>query len=201
VSAGSVITLVLVLLLIAALAAAAGTVLYRRAVTRQRYGDEYTRLARDHGGRHAQAEFAARRRRVANLGIKPLTADRQARYARQWNSAQERFIDSPVQAAATAAALVTAVAADRGYEVDDAGQLLTDLSVDHGRLLDGYRRALATTQRDQTAATEELRQALLDYRALFRELLGSPDPGGVLAAGPDDGRSAASDAESSAARH
>ena len=98
-SDGSIVTLVFVLVFIAVVAAA-GPVLYRQAALRQRYGDEYTRLAREAGGRHATAEFAARRRRVAKLGIKPLTSDRHARYAGQWESAQERFVDSPAHAAA-----------------------------------------------------------------------------------------------------
>jgi hypothetical protein len=84
---------------------------------------------------------------------------------------QERFIDSPPQAATTAAGLVTAVAAERGYDVSDPGQLLVDLSVYHGQYLDRYRRAAQTTERAATAATEELRQALLDHRALFQDLL------------------------------
>jgi hypothetical protein len=175
VSAGSVILLVLVLLVIAVAAALASRVVHRQAAQRRRVGAEFTRLVREAGPRKARAEFAGRRRRVDRLGIKQLSGERRAGYARQWTAAQERFIDSPPQAASTAAELVTAVAAERGYDVSDSSQLLVDLSVYHGRYLDGYRRAAQTTARAGDAATEELRQALLAHRALFMDLLEAPD--------------------------
>jgi len=170
VSTGTVILLVLVLLVIAVAAGLASTLVHRQAAQRRRIGAEFSRLVREAGPRRARAEFAARRRRVEGLGIKPLTDERRARFQRQWAAAQERFIDSPPQAATAAAALVTAVAAERGYDVSDPGQLLVDLSVHHGQYLDRYRRAMRTAER-ATATTEELRQSLLDYRALFQDLL------------------------------
>jgi hypothetical protein len=160
--------------IIAVAAALASRVVHRQAAQRRRVGAEFSRLAREAGPRKAKAEFAERRRRVDGLGIKPLPDARRAGYARQWTAAQERFIDNPPQAASAASALVTAVAAERGYDVSDDNQLLVDLSVYHGRYLDGYRRATRTTARAAAAATEELRQALLDHRALFRDLLEAP---------------------------
>lgn len=179
-STGTVVPLVLALLLAAAAAVLAGALIMRRMALRQGAGPEYDRLVREVGPRRAKTEFAQRRQRVADLGIKPLTVEQQAGYTGQWATAQERFIDSPPQAAQAAAALVAAVAADRGYPATDHTQLLTDLSVHHGRWLDRYRRARRTTDRADAAATEELRQALLDHRALFRDLLGA-------AAGGDGG--------------
>jgi hypothetical protein len=173
VSAGTVILLVIVLLVIAVAAGLASTAARRRA-SRRRTGAEYGGPARGSGSRRARAELAARRRRVDAMGIKPLSAERRSGYERQWTAAQERFIDSPAQAVTSAAGLVTAVATERGYDVSDADQLLADLSVHHGGYLDGYRSATRTTGRAATAATEELRQALLGHRALFRDLLTGP---------------------------
>ena len=87
---------------------------------------------------------------------------------------QERFVDAPAQAVEAAAGLVSAGAADRGYPAGDEDRLLTDLSVHHANRLEGYRRARRATERASTAGTEELRQALLGYRALLRDLIG-PD--------------------------
>jgi len=143
-SAGAIIALVIILALLVAAAAAAGMLILRRL---------------------------ALRRRVARLDLRPLTAEQRGKYCREWTSAQEMFVDSPAQAAEAAGALVTAVAADRGYPVGDHDQLLSDLSVHHARRLGGYRRARQTTQ-SGAAKTEELRQAMLAYRALFRDLLG-----------------------------
>jgi hypothetical protein len=174
VSAGTVLLLVLVLVVVAVAAALASMVVHRQAARRHQVGVEFTRLVRAAGPRRARSEFAERRRRVDGLGIKPLPPERRTGYARQWTAAQERFIDSPPGAASTAAGLVTAVAAERGYDVSEDGRLLADLSVYHGRYLDGYRRAAETTARAAPAATEELRVALLGYRALFFDLLAAP---------------------------
>ena len=146
-SAGAIIALVIILVLLIAAAAVAGILLLRRL---------------------------ALRRRVAQLDLRPLTAEQRGKYAREWTSAQERFVDSPAEAAEAAGALVAAVAADRGYPAGDHEQLLSDLSVHHARQLNGYRRARRTTQSGE-AKTEELRQAMLAYRTLFRDLLGAPD--------------------------
>src|SRR5215469_4408189 len=147
-SAGAIIALVIILALLVA-AAIAGALILRRLALRHRFGAEYDRLARAVGPRRAAAELAERRRRVARLHLRPLTPERREGYSRAWMSAQERFIDSPAQAA------VTAVAADRGYPAGDHKQLLSDLSVHHGRRLDGYRRAREATEAG-AAETEEL---------------------------------------------
>jgi len=169
---GAIVVLVIIVVLVAA-----AVVLVRGSVLpalglRRRFGPEYDRLARQVGPRRAQAELAERRRRVAQLGIHPLTAEQRVKYASEWKAAQEQFIDDPARSTRAAAAIVTAAAADCGYPADDHAQLMTDLSVYHARRLDAYRRARQTTEQAATAATEELRQALLGFRALFRELLG-----------------------------
>jgi pyridoxal biosynthesis lyase PdxS len=48
-----------------------------------------------------------------------------------------------------------------------------DISVDHPAVVDNYRAAQAIAARDERgeANTEELRKAVVHYRALFNELL------------------------------
>jgi hypothetical protein len=166
-------TVIALVLLAVAAVIVASALLTRRLMFRQGFGPEYDRMVREVGPRRAKAEFIQRRSRVTGLGIKPLTAEQRAKYTGEWAAAQERFIDNPPQSAQAAAALVGAVAADRGYQVTDHAQLVSDLSVHHGRWLDGYRRARRITDGADSAATEELRRALLGHRALFRDLLGS----------------------------
>jgi hypothetical protein len=171
-SAGAVIAIVIILVLIAV--AIAGTAILRRMALRRRFGAEYDRLAREIGPRRAHAELAERRRRVEELDIRPLSAEKQAGYGREWTAVQERFVDSPAQAARDAAALVTAVAADCGYSVADQDRFLTDLSVYHSPRLAEYRRARQVSER-AGAPTEDLRQALLGFRAMFLDLMWAPD--------------------------
>jgi hypothetical protein len=192
-SVGAIVVLVIVLVLLA-VAALAGTVILRRMALRRRFGAEYDRLAREIGPRRASAELAERERRVKELDLHPLSAEKRAAYGKQWTAAQERFVDSPAQAVTSAADLVTAVAADCGYSVSDPKRFPADLSVYHAPRLAGYKRARQVTGQAATAATEDLRQALLEYRALFLELVRSPDSAADRPAVPPD---AGADAEAS----
>lgn len=192
-------TVILIIVLVCVVIVIGGALFVRQTAERRQFGPEYDRLAREVGPRRAKAELTKRQKRVDGLGLKPLSSAQRAAYESQWETVQEQFIDSPRQATQSAAQLVTAVAAEVGYPVDDQEQLLADLSVHHGRYVDGYRSALRTTGNtavtDSTAAgstvadgavaddgatavatdaTEGYRQALLDYRALFNDLLGEP---------------------------
>jgi hypothetical protein len=158
---------VVVLVILAVVAALASRMATRRSAERRNLGPEYRRLADEAGTRTANAQYDKRRRRVDKLDIKPLSPEQRTLYSAQWVAAQEAFITSPAQSVQAAAVLVTAVAAERGYEVAETGQLLVDLSVYYGDQLEGYRSALATTEDAGDTATEGLRQAMLDYRAMF----------------------------------
>jgi hypothetical protein len=186
VSAGTIILIVVILVIVAVAAAIISMRMRHGATDRDLVGPEYDRLAGEIGPRAAKAEFAKRRQRVDGLGIRSLTDERRTAYTGQWDALQEQFIDSPAQAVGAAGALVTAVATDRGYEVTDHDQLVTDLSVYHGRHLEGYRNARQTTGRADQASTEALRRALLDYRGLFFDLVESPEGDDVAVAQETD---------------
>jgi uncharacterized protein (DUF952 family) len=74
---------------------------------------------------------------------------------------------------------VEAVMTELGYPAEGPDQVLADLSVDHAATL-GHFRAAEQTSRNAaagTASTEDLRLAMIDYRALFRDLVGEPQAG------------------------
>jgi hypothetical protein len=169
---------IIVIVVVVLLAVAAGILLQRRRALQQRFGPEYDRLAAEVGPRQARSELAERERRIAQLNIRPLSAERRAAYDAQWTTLQEQFIDAPARAAEAADSLVTAVAAERGYQVADRERLLPDLSVYHADRIQEYRLARQTTGQAGTAVTEDLRTAMLAYRALLRELLEAPDGAG-----------------------
>ena len=181
-SAGTIILIVVILVIVAAAAAVVSMRMRRGAAERNLVGPEYDRLVDEVGPRRAKAEFDKRRQRVDGLGVRPLSPERRTAYTGQWDAAQEQFVENPAQTVSAAGSLVTAVAADRGYEVSEHDQLLTDLSVYHGRHLDGYRQARQTTERAGEATTEALRRALLDYRGLFFDLVESSEGDGVAPA-------------------
>lgn len=180
-SIGAIVALVIVVLLVAAAAILVATQMRRRAL-HDRFGPEYKRLAAEVGPRRAEAELTARQRRVAELDIHPLTPEQRAQYAIQWTAVQERFVDDPVGAAEQARALVTAVQKDRGYPAGDPDDEMANLSVNHANAVSGYREAREVTQRASSASTDDLRQAVIQYRALFRELIGPAADESVMAA-------------------
>lgn len=174
-STGAIIAIIVVILIVAALLVGLSVVRRRRRL-QDRFGPEYDRAVSEHGRRDAEAELAERERRVRDLDIKPLSPTARAQYASEWTAAQEQFVDAPQAAVTGAQTLVTAVMKDRGYPTEAFDQTVADLSVEHAATLDHYRAAHDISQRagSGTASTEELRQAMIHYRALFTELLGQP---------------------------
>jgi len=169
-----VIGAVILALVIVAIALMARAQLRRRRL-REQFGPEYDRTVEGAGNRReAEQELAERERRHADLDLRELPAEDRARYANEWANVQEQFVDSPDQAVGEADRLVTVVMAERGYPTEGYEDRIAYLSVEHARTLDHYRAATEVNDRRtrQEASTEDLRQAMVHYRALFQELLG-----------------------------
>jgi hypothetical protein len=150
----------------------------RRTRTRrleQRFGPEYGRAVESHGDRRsAEADLREREEARDHLDIRPLPAAARARYQDQWSGVQAAFVDDPTRAVGDADRLVATVMRERGDPVDDFEQQSALVSVDHPTVVDNYRQGhdiYLRNERDE-AETEDLRQAMQNYRALFDELLG-----------------------------
>jgi hypothetical protein len=144
----------------------------RSARLREGFGPEYDRVVRERGDRGAaENELAQRRERRRRFDIRPLEPAARERFAERWRTTQAEFVDQPASALAEADTLVAEVMRERGYPVEDFEQQAADVSVDHPEVVEHYRAAHAV-QADRGASTEDLRQALVHYRALFDELLG-----------------------------
>jgi hypothetical protein len=169
-STGALIGIIIaVIVVVAAIVVATGEL--RRARMRRQFGPEYDRLARELGSKKkADAELTARQRRVEALNIHELSPQQQASYSGDWTAIQERFVDAPAQAVSGAGTLIWDVMRDRGYPANDRNASLEALSFYHGRSLDGYRQVQGL--QTETATTEELRAAMIRYRALFEDLTG-----------------------------
>jgi hypothetical protein len=139
-----------------------------------RFGPEYSRVISARGDRtKAEAELLARERRVERLELVALTAEDAARFSQAWGVLQTRFIDNPRGVVVEADTLVRDLMVKRGYPMADFERRAADISVDHPTVVDAYRSARAIALRDQKgqASTEDLRKAVVYYRALFDELL------------------------------
>jgi len=86
---------------------------------------------------------------------------------------QNRFVDDPKGAVQDADRQVLELMQRRGYPTGDFEQRAADLSVAHAAVIDHYRAAHAIIRADQAgqASTEDLRKAIVHYRAIFDELL------------------------------
>jgi hypothetical protein len=141
---------------------------------RGRFGAEYDRTVRAEGNvRKAEATLDARARRVQRLQIRPLDSTDAARFEQAWREVQAQFVDDPHGAVTRGDRLVGEVMTARGYPVADFEQRVADISVDHPDVVINYRAArdIALDHSRGQASTEDLRQALVHYRALFRDLL------------------------------
>lgn len=150
----------------------------RRARLRERFGPEYERAVRETGApEKADALLEDRVRRVQQFKLRELSREQGQAFAAEWRRIQAMFVDDPDGAVAAADRLVTEVMAARGYPIEDFETRAADLSVDHPRVVENYRtaRALADRRSRGEAGTEELRQAVVNYRALFDDLLDERD--------------------------
>jgi hypothetical protein len=151
----------------------------RRERLKQRFGPEYDRTV-EALGTPAKAEAALQQRaaRVSRFNLRPLPPERAQEFDREWRRVQAGFVDSPDNAVREADQLVTQVMTARGYPLEDFETRADDLSVDHPRVVENYRiaRALARRRERGEAGTEELRQAVVNYRALFEDLLRVDEP-------------------------
>lgn len=177
--------------------------LNRRRAERAREGrnasaarpDEARAVRRDEArsGREAEAEAVRREdpaRRAEepgrstapqpqSVGIRSLSAEERADFGDRWRGVQTQFVEDPRGAVTHADRLVGEAMTTRGYPVWDFEKRVDDFAADHPDVVINYRAArdiAAQHQRGQ-ATTDDLRQAMVHYRALFLVLLG-PEAGG-----------------------
>ena len=170
----------LIAIIVAVLAVVAVAFLYLRTQKsrrlRERFGPEYERAVSEAGSARGEAKLEKIEQRVKKYHIHPLEAAARDRYIEQWRVVQARFVDDPDATLDEADRLLGEVMAARGYPVADFEQQAADLSVNHPLVIEHYRagHAIAVRHARGQTSTEDLRQALVSYRALFRELVDEP---------------------------
>jgi len=148
----------------------------RTEVLRHRFGPEYDVAVAHYGSRsRAEAALEERLHRAEHFQIRVLTPTERARYMSEWDAIQARFVDHPRGAVTEADELISTILVARGYPGGTFEQRSSDISVHYPRLVDPFRRANSITARagKNEATTEELRTAMILYRALFEELIQS----------------------------
>ena len=146
----------------------------QRARLKGRFGPEYERTVEAMDNRRqAEIDFRAREEHHALLRLQPLAAAARDRYQARWDEMEAHFVDRPQVAVAEADSMITQVMRDLGYPVDNFESNAWLISVEHANVVMKYREGheIFTKTVEGTATTEDLRQAVLAYRALFEELM------------------------------
>jgi len=173
--------IIIAIVVLGGLATAAWINYGRRRTQRLRdaFGPEYERALSETGGRRqAESELETRRKRRAAFDLRPLSPEESDLYKSTWKEAQARFVDGPVMAVREADGLITNVIRDRGYPMEDFELMVANVSVDYPSVVSHYRSAHETFEasgRGRTG-TEELRQAMIHYKALFETLVEPEEP-------------------------
>jgi len=175
-SNGTTLVLILVALAAGILIGLIAYKLYRDSRSRhlrKHFGPEYARLAHEKGALAAERELEEREKRIGKFHIRPLSAEQKSQFVSRWQGVQEEFVDEPKASLAHADELLGEAMAVRGYPVQDFEQRAADLSVEHPVIVQHYHKAhaIALRHREGKATTEDMRQAMLHYRALFEEVV------------------------------
>jgi hypothetical protein len=174
------ITLIIVIVVAVVLVGAIVVIGYQMARRRQterlrhQYGPEYERaIDQADSQREAESELRDRSKRHEKFELRSLDSSERADFERRWSDVQAQFVDDPGTAVRNADRLVSDVMSARGYPVDNFEQRADDLSVRHAEVTQRYRegRRIAQANLEGRVDTEDLRQAVTNYRSLVQALL------------------------------
>ncbi|WP_305097852.1 hypothetical protein [Croceibacterium aestuarii] len=170
-------TAILILIAAAVVLALAFWFIARRkntAALREHYGDEYDRTVEARGGvADAERDLEEREKRVKHLDIRPLGLQQRSEFIDEWREVKAVFVDSPVEAVHHADRLLAEIMTARGYPMADFDRRYEDLTVDHGEVARHYREGheIVLSYGRDNASTEDLRQAMIHFEALFDDLV------------------------------
>ena len=158
----------------------------QRERSREEFGSEYERTAQERGSEEeAERELRERRGRVERR-VEPLSEESRGRYEEQWEEVERVFVDNPERSIEMADRTVSDILNERNF-VSDAGQSDEEtersLAVMHPDVADDYREARGmraevvarssglSDEESNEGSTEELRQAIRKYRAVYQRLV------------------------------
>jgi len=157
------------LLLLAALVA----IRRRRGRLSERFGPEYERAVSSSGRGDAERRLSAVVKEHDDLDIRPLSRAARDRYRDEWHQAEARFVSDPRDAARAAERVVFRILDERGYPVDvDEEEQVAHVAADYPEVVERFRHGHAMLENvDGAQGTENLRRAMLDFRAVFEEVV------------------------------
>jgi hypothetical protein len=155
------------------LAVAAARRKRRKDHLQDRFGPEYDRTVSSEGRRGGERHLTDVEKEHEQLDIRPLSPAARDRYVEEWRQVEARFVNDPEDAARSAERVVHRVLDDRGYPTDvDTEHSAAHVAADHPDVVERFRHGHAMLHADGNGdTTENLRKAMIDFRAVFDELV------------------------------
>jgi hypothetical protein len=145
----------------------------RSETLRSKFGSEYDHAVKEKGWREGERQLITRAEEVERFPIRSLTAAERDRFRIDWALVEKHFLDRPTMAVVEADELVAELMRSEGYPMGDFDKHAAHLAVNHSTVVHHYRAGHEVIEgAPGSASTEDLRQAMLHYRALFDELIG-----------------------------
>ena len=157
----------------------------QRERSREEFGSEYERTVEERGSEEdAERELRERRGRVERR-IEPLSEESSGRFEERWTEVEQVFVENPERSIEMADRTISDLLSERRF-VSDASQSDEEteqsLAVMHPEVADDYRearriraevvgRSAGSAETDSEESTEELRQAIRKYRAVYERLM------------------------------
>jgi hypothetical protein len=149
----------------------------RRTHLKDRFGPEYDRAVSSSGVSSAEKDLRAFEEEHDELRITPLSTAARDRHLEDWRQAEARFVSDPHEAARAAQRVVERALEESGYPLDaDTERRAGLVAVEHPGVADRYRHGAAMIEQDGAENTENLRKAMVDFRAVLEELLQTAAP-------------------------
>ncbi len=158
----------------------------QRERSREEFGPEYERTARETGSEEEADKELRRRRGSVERRVEPLSDERREHFEGQWGEVERVFVDNPERSIEMADRTISDILSERRF-VSDASQSDEEteksLAAMHPDVADDYREARriradvvarsggSSEGGSEEQSTEDLRQAIGKYRAVYGRLL------------------------------
>ena len=158
----------------------------QRERSREEFGSEYERTAQEKGSEEEAERELRRRRGRLERNIEPLPDERREHFEAQWGEVERVFVTNPAKSIEMADRTVSDVLHERRFVMDSSQsdeETEKNLAVLHPDVADDYREA-RRMRADVVASsggssggdveeqsTEDLRQAIERYRAVYDRLI------------------------------
>jgi len=158
----------------------------QRERSREEFGSEYERTARETGSEEEADKELRRRRGSVERNVEPLSDERRQHFEGQWGEVERVFVDNPERSIEMADRTVSDILHERRFITDSSQsdeETERNLAVMHPEVADDYREARrmradvvarsggSAGEEAGEQSTEDLRQTIQRYRAVYERFV------------------------------